>query len=146
MALASQITAIFHRAWLAYGKPVLTAVRPLATWALPAGFAYDAQYDAIQNSAGTVLPNPEAYWITDTVYIVPLKRTADLDVLIAAGIVPAGTVEVNILAYDVPRVKVAHAAQLNGDWYDVIDVGQAPVGYPGGATALWARVRLQRRS
>jgi len=146
MALASQIKSIFRRAWLAYGKPTMTTVRPIAYWALPAGFAYAAEYDAITNSAGMVLTNHADYWVTDTVYIVPAKHTADLDMLIAAGVVPSGSVDVYIMAADVARVKASHAAQINGDWYDVIDVGQAPVGYPGGATALWARVRLQRRS
>jgi len=146
MSLATNVASIFNKAWNAYGKPVLTAVRPRSAWSLPAGFAYDDDYDAITDSAGTVLPNPESYWATDTVYIVPVKRTADLDVLIAAGVVPAGTVDVYVLAADVATMQAAHACQINTDWYDVIDVGQAPVGYPGGATGIWARVRLQRRS
>jgi hypothetical protein len=146
MSLATQIASIFQRAWQAYGQPVVTVVRPPSTWALPAGFAYDQTYDAIQNSAGVVLPNPQAYWVTDTVYLVPTKRTADLDVLIAAGVVPAGTVDIYVLAADVATMQAAHACQINGDWYDVKDVGQAPVGYPGGALGIWARVRLQRRS
>ena len=146
MSLATNVTSIFYRAWLAYGKPVLTAVRPRSAWNLPAGFSYDDNYDAITDAAGTVLPNPQDYWATDMVYIVPTKRTADLDVLIATGVVPAGTIDIFVLAADVATMQVAHAGQINTDWYDVMDVGQAPVGYPGGATGIWARVRLQRRS
>ena len=146
MSLATNVASIFNRAWKAYGQPILTAVRPYSAWTLPAGFTYDDDYDQITDIAGTVLPNPQSYWVTDTVYIVPVKRTADLDVLIAAGVVPAGTVDVYVLAADVATMQAAHACQINGDWYDVIDVGQAPVGYPGGSTAIWARVRLQRRS
>lgn len=146
MSLATNVVSIFNRAWLAYGQPVLTAVRPVSAWNLPAGFTYDPTYDALTNGSGTVLPNPQAYWTTDTVYLVPVKRTADLDVLVAAGVVPAGTVDIYVLAADAATMQAAHACQINTQWYDVSDVGQAPVGYPGGATGIWARVRLQRRS
>jgi hypothetical protein len=145
MSLATSIGSIFQRAWTAYGQPRLTAVRPVSYWGLPAGFAYDPTYDAITDTNHTVLPNPETYWVTDTVYIVPVKRTADLDVLIAAGVVPAGTVDVYILAADMATMGAAHACQINGQWYDVREVALAPVGYPG-SQGIWARVRLQRRS
>ena len=44
--------------------------------------------NAIRNAAGVVLPNPEAYWTTDEVYIVPDEDNAEMRVLIAAGVLP----------------------------------------------------------
>jgi len=141
-ALSAMIQKIFGRAWWRYGKPVLVAVRPTTTWTLPTYFAYDPELDVVKNASGVVLPNPEAYWGTDTVYIVPAADTADVKMLVAAGVVPDGTVEVSVLAADLATVRAAHAVQLSGRWYDVTDVTDAPAGAP----AVWGIVRLRRRS
>lgn len=144
LPLAHMIPKIFRKAWLRYGRPMMWAVRPVADWSLPAGFAYDSETDMIQNGAGLVLTNVEDYWAGGYIYIVPMGRSGDLDVLVAAGIVPEGTVDVYILRDDAPTVKVAHSIEIDGDWYDVLEVAHAPVGI--GDSALWARVRLRRRS
>lgn len=123
----------------------MAAVPPIDDWALPAGFAYDESIDAIANSAHTVILNPEDYWgPVDYLYIVPLGRTADVDAMIAAGVIPTGMVDVYILSADVATVRAAHAVEIDGAWYTVIDAGHAPVGT--GTIGNWAMVRLQRRS
>ena len=141
-ALDFLVPRIFRQAWERYGKPALWAIRPLADWSLPAGFAYDRSVDAITDAAGTVLPNPESYWAGDYVYIVPIGQTADLRAMVAAGVVPSGMVDVKVLSADLATVRAAHAVQINGDWYDVLEVAQAPVGVAG----VWGTVRLRRRS
>jgi len=142
-ALSTRVKRMFQRAWRAFEKPTLTAIRPIAYWSLPSGWSYDEEVDAIVDSSGTVLPNPEDYWASDTIYIVPLGETADLLNMMTAGLVPSGTVDVLIMQQDVATVNQAHAVQLNGEWYDVVEVAQTPVGHSQG---IWARVRLQRRS
>jgi len=142
--LAQMIPRMFWQAWRRYGQPLMTVVRPLGDWNLPAGFAYNAELDVIQDAAGTVLPNPEDYWATDLVYIVPARQTGETRMLMVAGLVPAGTVDVFVLAADLPAVRAAHAVEIDGDWYDMVNVGMEPVGV--GSGAVWGRVTVQRRS
>ena len=144
--LAHLIPKIFKHAWRRYGKPVMWVVRPPAAWSLPAGFAYDGGLDAITDTAtgSLTLTNPEDYWAGDMVYIVPVGRTADLGVLVAAGVVPEGTVEVYILPADALTVRRAHAVEIAGDWYDVVEVAQGPAGQA--TSGQWCRVRLRRRA
>jgi hypothetical protein len=111
-------------------------------WALPSGFAYDPAVDAIRNSAGVTLPNPEAYWATESIYIVPDDGGGETRVLIAAGVIPAGTLTLSILSDDAATVRAAHAVQVSGAWYDVVEVACEPAGGPGG----WCDVQLRRRS
>lgn len=149
MSLRQQARRIFQRANRRYGQPYLLVVAPLAEWYLPAGFAYDDDVDAIRNGAGVVLPNPESYWVTDTVYIVPTATRkydvmAEVFSMTPGGIVPSGTVDLFIEQADVEKVRVAHALQMDKRWYDVQAVQEAPAGYPGG-TGLWARVTLRVR-
>lgn len=133
--------AAFRKAWTRYGKPTMTVVKPIASWSLPDGFAYDTSVDAIRNN-GIILPNPEDYWITEQVYIVPDDPGSDMRVLIAAGIVPSGTLTLSILSNDAETVRAAHAVQVDGAWYDVAEVVCEPAGGPG----AWCNVQLRRRS
>ena len=144
MSLTTWIPRIFNHAWTRYGKPTITAVAPVADWTLPAGFAYNDDLDVIANAAGTVITNPEDYWATDTVYIVPLGRSADLQALIAAGEAPSGTANFLVLDTDAATVRAAHAIQYDGDWCDVQEVAHAPIGL--GGSGRWARVTVTRRS
>lgn len=146
MPLASNVRRIFRQAWKAYGKPMLYAVPPVASWNLPAGYAFDSSLDAIRTADGATLTDLDVlaqYYASEPVYIVPTQRTADLEVLVAAGVVPSGTVEVYVLQPDVATLNAAHAVKLHGQWYDVTEPAQAPVGH---APGIWAKVRLQRRS
>jgi hypothetical protein len=115
----------------------MTAVRPVSGWSLPAGFAYDANLDRITNASHVVLPNPEAYWVTDSVDVVPSVPNRDLRAMMAAGLVPAGTVELGILSDDATTVRNAHAVQYAGEWFNVAAVETAGIG--------WTVVRLTRR-
>ena len=139
------VKVIFKKAWRRYGEPVMWVAAPVADWNIPAGFSYDAETDAVTNTiTGAVLENVLDYIVGEYLDIVPVKRTADLETLIAAGVVPAGSVDVYILAADSETVKAAHSVEIDGDWYDMREVAHAPVGIaPEG---VWARVRLERRS
>lgn len=144
-SLAARIRRVFLRAWRAYGRPRMAAVRPISQWRLPEGFAYDAARDAIADSAGAILANWDAYWEpVDYIYIVPADTTADLRAMAAAGVVPSGLMDVYVLAADAPTVEACHAIQIQGDWYDVLEVSHGPAGASG--QGAWAQVRLQRRS
>lgn len=151
MATLKHLAArIFRQANRRYGTPYLQAVRPIAEWLLPAGFAYDADVDAIRNGAGTVLPNPESYWLTDVVYIVPSRFsvenfTSEFFSLTAGGISQGGAIEMWIAQADIEIVRAAHAIILDKRIYNVESVQEAPSGYPE-ASGLWARLRLMGRS
>lgn len=146
MTLAARIKRIFHRAWRRYGQPTMAALSQPADW-LPAGFAWEPSWDAPMNSGGIVLTNASDYYAgyLDTIYIIPAQQTADVRAMVAAGLIPTGTVDVYILAADLATVETAFAVRLDGDWYDVIDPGHAPAGLSGDA-GLWSRVRLRRRA
>jgi hypothetical protein len=135
------VQRMFRQAWERYGRPVMWAVKPIANWTLPQGFAYNPLHDAVQNTSGIVLPNPEDYWAGDYINIVPLGVTADLRALMAGGLVEAGTVEVRVLVADLPVVRSAHAIQIDGEWYDVTEAASRPVG-----AGVWGQVFLRRRS
>ena len=151
--LNQMIPRIFKHAWQRYGKPTMQAVRPISYWALPAGFAYDQDVDAIRNAAGVVLTNHADYWVTDTIYIVPtrsnprVRDVAELQELLVTGSVTIGTVEVWILNNnnDLARVREAHAILLGDQWYNLDNQQPAPSGYPD-STGLWSRVRLRGRT
>ncbi|HEY65543.1 MAG TPA: hypothetical protein G4O02_13335 [Caldilineae bacterium] len=143
VTLARRVRRVFLQAWRRYGRPVMAVIRPVNQWGLPPGYAYDESLDAvIYGDTGDVLPNPEDYWASDYIYIVPAREAADMRALVAAGIVPEGITEVFILADDAPTVRAAHAIEIDGQWYDVISVDHAPAGTGG----VWARVQLRRRS
>ena len=139
--LGQLVPRIFGRAWQRYGQPIMRVVRPLAQWTLPAGFAYNATVDAVTDAVGVVLPNPEAYWATDDVYLVPTGGTAEARALAAIGVLPTGTISVYVLPADAATVRAAHAVEVDGAWYDVAEVSASPVG-----ANAWLRVELRRRS
>src|SRR5512135_1798092 len=124
MATLAQMTKrIFRHAWLRYGQPTMEVVRPMSAWTLPAGFAYDQDVDCIRNGAGVVLRNPEDYWVSDIVYILPNKSErmgsiAELQQMLVAGVVTAGTIGVWVYGTDIAKVKAAHAVKLFDEWYE----------------------------
>lgn len=145
MSLVSQVTALFMQAWRAYGKPVISVAPPVASWSLPAGYAFDDQSDGIVTAGGatiTDLDGLSAYFAEASVYIVPIRSDDDTRVLIAAGVIPSGALDVKILAADVATVKAAFAVEVDGEWFNVDSVAVEP----SGATSGWAKVRLVRRS
>jgi hypothetical protein len=148
--LAQLIPRIFNHAWQRYGEPTLTAVRPIAYWVLPAGFAYNKDVDAIRDSAGVVLTNVSDYWTSDSIHILPTKSApgggdvAELQALPVPGVAQTGEVSVWVLKDDIHKLRVAHALLLGDQWYDLVSQQQAPAGFPD-STGLWARVRLRGR-
>lgn len=145
MSLVTMVRRIFLQAWKQYGKPIMAVVPPIASWSLPAGFSYNRETDQVMNSAGIALFNWGDYYAAEYLYIVPITASADNAMLAAAGVIPSGTSEVYILPDDAATVRVAHSIEMDGDWYDVQEVGRAPIGGNTSAGA-WARVTLKRRS
>lgn len=141
LPLAQMIPRIFRQAWRRYGQPQLAVVKPISAWALPAGYAYDPTADVIRNGSGYILEGLEAYWDITYIPTVPASPASDARVLIAAGIIAAGTLEMLVLAADAPTVRSAHAVEVDGVWYTVKDVSHAAAGNGG----EWARVTLTRR-
>lgn len=151
MATLAQMTKrIFRHAWLRYGQPTMLVVRPLSDWTLPAGFAYDQTVDCIRNNAGVVIRNPEDYWVTDLVYILPNRSErsgsiAELQEMLVTGQVTSGGIGVWVLGADIAKVKASHAIKLFDEWYELDHQTPQPAGDPSGA-GLWAYVRLKART
>jgi len=144
MSLATRGAAMFRRAWQAYGRPRMAVVPPRSAWSIPQGFAYDPLQDQIVDANGTLLKNYSDYWPTlDYLDVLPVTESAEVRVLVAAGIVPSGTMTVGILGADLPTVRAAYAVQLDDEWYDVVDTPNTPAGVGGG---YWSRVQLRRRA
>jgi hypothetical protein len=132
----------FLAAWRRLGRPRAAVVPPVSAWSLPPGFAYDPTADAVRDASGTVLANWGDYYAAEYLYIVPDVEGADLRLLVAAGVAPSGTTEVFVMPQDAATVRVAHALEIGGRWYDVDEVAEPE----GAAAAAWTRVRLRRRS
>jgi hypothetical protein len=143
-ALSSMVSGIFSLAWRRYGKPLMAVVPPIAQWTLPAGFSYDPETDQVMSAGGVVLDNWGDYYAAEYLYIVPIAPSADRMTLAAAGVVPAGSTDVYVLKADADTARNAHSVQIDGEWYDVVEVARAPLG--AGSPGTWARVTLQRRS
>lgn len=137
------VTPTFQRLHALSGKPTVQAVRPIASWtsALPAGYAYNDATDAIENSSGTVINDPSAYWTYDTVNVVPDSAGEELRRLMAAGIVNQGSRSVYVLADDTAKMQVAWRVVIAAQTYRVMSVTDDPAG-----AAQWARVILDRIS
>ena len=133
----------FRRARNRLGSPVLTAVRPITDWAdnLPAGYHYDEAVDSIHDYNGRPLAVLSDYWTTDSVDIVPLAASEELQALMVAGEVPAGSLEVVVLAANTTKMRAAWAALIDGIEYNIKSVTQ----YPPGSLAIFAGVRLAKR-
>lgn len=147
MSLSTRVHSIFRRAWQRYGRPTMSAVPPLSAWSLPAGYTFDASRDGILTGSGAVLNDLDAfeasgYFVGEVIYIVPLQSSDDLRTMVAAGVAPAGSLELYVLSADVATVQEAFAIKLGGLWFNV----SSPAVEPSGTGDVWARVRLERRS
>lgn len=144
MTLATRVSKIFVRAWQRYGEPAFAVVPPLSEWSLPVGYTSSLQHDGIETTAGDVFTDLEVlsgYFATELVYIVPTRAADDTRTMVAAGILPDGTIEVLILSGDIATVRAAFAVKLNDMWFNVMSVAAEP----SGTSDVWARVRLERR-
>lgn len=150
MPLPRFIPRIFRHANARYGKPYVTAVRPVGYWNLPVGFSYNDDLDLVRNSSGTVLRNVQDYWVTDIVYIVPVRHSladnvAILQETIVSGNVQTGTIDFWVLgASDIGRMLAAHSVMLGDRWYTVSNVQVEPSGYPT-TNGIFARISLVGR-
>ena len=133
----------FKRARNRLGGPTLVAVRPITDWAnaLPVGYHYDESVDSIHDYNGRQLAVLSDYWTTDSVDMVPLAASEELQALMVAGEVPAGSVEVIVLADNTAKMRAAWAALIDGIEYNIKSVTK----YPPGSVAIFAVVRLAKR-
>jgi hypothetical protein len=143
-ALSQMIHRVFEQAWVRYGKAVAYVVRPVEQWNLPVGFDLNRATDSVTDAAWNELSIYEMQqcWVYDEMKFVPATQGIDTRVMIAAGVIAAGSIEVGVLAVDLDKLRVGWAVQVGDFWYDVSDIGDTPIG----AASVWAKVRLTRRS
>lgn len=135
------LRAFFEKAWVRNSKPSLMVVNPVSTWVLPAGYAYDEATDTVRHeTSGAVLTGQEVYWNTSTVPYVSQRASEELQALMIAGVLPAGSIEVAVRAESAAAVRESHLVLVNGKRYNVRQT-------PGGAdeTETVVRIRLERR-
>lgn len=136
--IVDELTTAFEVSHVAHGEPTMAVVAPSATWALPAGHAYDEATDTIANNAGSTLAPLSAYWLSTDVDYVPesLGRTAQ-----RLGGPPApGTLEVWVRAANLAAAMASHLLVVDGNEYSVAEQVVVP-GMPSTAPAL---IRLER--
>ena len=126
------------------GWPVLTCVKPRTAWAsVPAGYTFDASYDAYLNSGGTVWKPKTSADLTaadyETVAILPGAGTLEKQ-LVAGGLVDQGDRFVRILPASLATLQAAQWMELDSMTYDLAEATP----YPAGA-ALWYILRLRKR-
>lgn len=118
---------------------VLRCIGAKSTWTVPAGYAYDKDYDRYVNSGGVVwTPTTTALPYTD-VDILPGYGTLGLD-LMAGGIVDTGERTVRVLNTSIATVNAAEFFVLDSIEYVMQQATPIPAGDP-----LWWIVRLGKR-
>ena len=126
------------------GWPVLTCVKARTAWtSVPAGYTFDASYDAYINGAGTIWkpPSSAALAVNDygTVAFLPGAGTLE-KALTAGGLVDQGDRFGRILPGVLATVQAAQWLELDGMTYDLAEATP----YPAGA-AMWYVLRLRKR-
>lgn len=134
----------FRQAWRAMGSKTLSAIGPVSTWTLPTGYAYDPLADAIRHTtSGAVLTPSSTHYsaVTSTIDYVPTGNHSQLQALIEAGIVPAGTLDVWVKNSDKATMLAAWRVQLDGLNYQPDLQSALPAGAPD-----VAMIRLRQAS
>ncbi len=126
------------------GNPVLTCVKPRASWtSVPSGYSFNDDYDAYINSGGTIWKPTTTSDLSsndyETVDFLPGAGNAELS-LMASGLVDMGSRFGRVLPGDVATVQAAQWLELDGFTYNLAEVTP----YPAGA-AMWYVVRLSKR-
>lgn len=134
----------FRQAWRAMGSKTLSAIGPVSTWTLPPGYAYDPLADAIRHTtSGAVLTPSSTHYsaVTSTIDYVPTGNHSQLQALIEAGLVPAGTLDVWVKNSDKATMLAAWRVQLDGLNYQP----DLQIALPAGAPDV-AMIRLRQAS
>ena len=136
--------ASFARMRSLAGNPLLTCVKARALWAsVPAGYTFDASYDAYINGSGTIWkPTSSANLSSSdysTVAFLPGAGTLE-KALTAGGLVDQGDRFGRILPASLATVQAAQWLEIDGLTYDLAEATP----YPAGA-AMWYVLRLRKR-
>lgn len=136
------LAVMFRHAHTALGASALTAIGAVATWtAIPSGYTYDPTTDRLVNTSGTVLTVTPTHYAGKTTVIdyVPTGFSLEMRQMIAAGLVPNGTMDVIVKIADVAAMRAAWRVKVGANYYRMSDVNES---IPGAAQV--ARVRLVR--
>jgi len=126
------------------GWPVLTCVKARTAWtSVPAGYTFDASYDAYINGAGTIWKPTSSASLSANDYgtVAFLPGAGSLEkALTAGGLVDQGDRFGRILPGALATVQAAQWLELDGMTYDLAEATP----YPAGA-AMWYVLRLRKR-
>lgn len=126
------------------GWPVLVCVKPRSAWrSVPAGYTFDASYDAYINSGGDAWrPTSSADLnVVDYATVPVLPGAGSLESALAAGgLVDQGERFGRILPGALATVQAAQWLELDSMTYDLAEATP----YPAGA-AMWYVLRLRKR-
>ena len=126
------------------GWPVLTCIKPRSAWtSVPAGYTFDADYDAFINASGAIWKPTSSADLSANDYVtvpfLPGSGSAE-QALVAAGIVDTGSRFGRVLPDNIATVRAAQWLEIDGLTYDLAE--STP--YPAGA-AMWYSLRLAKR-
>jgi hypothetical protein len=126
------------------GNPVLIYVKARTAWtSVPAGYTFDASYDAYINSGGTIWKPTSSASLNANDYgtVAFLPGAGSLEkALTAGGLVDQGDRFGRILPGSLATVQAAQWLELDGMTYDLAEATP----YPAGA-AMWYVLRLRKR-
>ena len=126
------------------GWPVLTYVKARTAWtSVPAGYTFDASYDAYINGGGTIWKptSSAALAVNDYGTVAFLPGAGSLEkALTTDGLVDQSDRFVRILPASLATVQAAQWLELDGMTYDLAEATP----YPAGA-AMWYVLRLRKR-
>ena len=131
--------ATFNRLWGVANRPTMTAIGPISSWTLPAGYSYSKRADRIVDSNGVPQALDSSWYAdaTDDIAYIPTRLSDEAKAAIATGLLPAGSREAFILATDITTVQNAWALEIDGERYHLRNA----TGEPGGAAHVY-RLRL----
>lgn len=131
----------FARLHTLAGNPTMECIEARSEWSsvVPAGYAYDADYDRYVNNSGTVWDETSVTLPSDDVDILADSGLVGFD-LVAPGLADAGDRFVYIKAADQSTVAAAQYVVLDSQKYDVREITPFPAG-----NAQWYTVQLTRR-
>ena len=133
-----------HRMRAMAGWPLLTCIKPRTQWtSVPAGYTFDALYDAYIDNAGAVWAPASSASLSsndyNTVAFLPGAGTLE-KTLVAGGLVDQGDRFGRILPGALSTVQAAQWLELDDMTYDLAETTPYLAG-----VAMWYVLRLRKR-
>jgi len=124
------IAGIFNRSRIVQKNPIVTVVKPITEWTLPAGYTVDYTLDMITDDFDAVVSDYSSFWETQDVNVLMENRNLAVKGNTLAGMSDSGAQVFYVLAKDVDLVLAAFRIIIGDVQYNVSTVSPEPPGNP----------------